>query len=405
MSYATFRSLSGIYEKDAIKLEFYRSQRMPEKKESVRVYIYRQICSDFLFNTDYEEFKYSLDFSNSQLIYEGVLNKDDSVKYYEYFDYNINEGVTYAYYIKSQYNEIIQGPVIIKVRNRLLWMPYEDISNKMNQIKNNYPLFVNIKTHGKSVEQRKIKSITIGNVNNIKLGFIGLIHAGESGPEILLYVIEKLLSNNLHLLKDIGIAFLLNANPDQRERLVEGNPWYLRKNSNGVDINRNFESEFDNVEFGYGFRSDVKTSPTYRGQRANSQPETIAIIDFVKYIKPEALFMFHSLSSICTDTFLISKYCEHDNKYIDKCKRFLIPYTKGFGVKEQIELYYATSYGSLAHMMYEKYNIPAFDMELGKVPKNVKDMIVYDKVTVNLMDEYKKKHYNGICEVIKNVYS
>ena len=405
MKYSIFRNFSGKHENNRIKLEFYRSQREKEYDKQVNVYIYRQTCTQFEFGTDYEEFIYSLDYNNSTLIYEGIIEEDTDKKYYVYNDYKIEEGITYAYYLKSEYNDVIYGPILIKCRNRQLWMPYNDIENKMNTISKKYKQLVNIKLHGKSIEQREIRSITIGNINNIELSFIGLIHAGESGPELMIHVIEKLLKNNQDLLDRIGIAFLMNANPDQREKLVEGVPWYLRKNSNEVDINRNFESGFNNVEYGYGFRSDVKTSPTYRGIKSNSEPETRTILDFINYTMPKAVFIFHSLSSICTDTFLVSKYCKEDRNYLVKCNNYLKPYTKGFGVKEKIELHYATSYGSLPHLMYDKYNIPAFDMELGQVSKKIKDMVIHDKVTLELLEYYREKHYKGILEVLKYVYS
>ncbi len=401
MTYSAIRKLTGIYDGKQVVLQFYRSQHVDESSKPLVITIYRQICNDFLFGRDYEEFVYSLDFKDSKMIYESVLQVDKDIRFYTYEDKNVKEGITYAYYVGSNLNDTVYGPILIKPRNQQIWMPYETMIWEMEQLADMHPNLVKITNHGKSVLRRDISSITIGNRQHIKLGFIGLIHAGESGPELMLYTIKKLLKENGELLKKIGLSFLINANPDQREKQVTGTPWYLRKNANDVDLNRNFDAQFEKVEFGYGYRTDVYTSPTYRGEKSVSEPETKAIVDFIEYAMPQAVFVFHSLSSICTDSFLLSKYSKEDTSYIKKCMKYLIPYTKGFGVKSEPSIYFGTSCGSLPHYLYSKYNIPAFDMELGEVDDKIKQMVIHDQVTIQLMEYYQEKHYKGIREVIK----
>ncbi|MCK5811490.1 MAG: hypothetical protein KAG94_01200 [Clostridiales bacterium] len=405
MEYSVFRKLSGTFDGEKVILQFYRSQRAKESSKPLVIKIYRQECLDFLFGRDYEEFIYSLEFKDATKVYEGVLQKNCDINFYTYEDKDVIKGTTYAYYIGSTLNETVYGPLLIKPRNQQLWLPFEEMTNDIKQLKASYPELVNIKNHGHSVLGREINSITIGNLNHIKLGFVGLIHAGESGPELMLYIIKKLLKEQHTLLKKIGLSFLINANPDQREKQVLGTPWYLRKNANGVDLNRNFNAQFDIVEFGYGYRTDVKTSPTYRGDKPESEPETKALVDFIEYTMPKVVFSFHSLSSICTDSFLLSKYSKDDTLYISKCMKYLEPYTKGFGVKKKPSIYFGTSYGSLPHYLYTKYGIPAFDMELGEVDDKTKHMVIHDQVTSQLMEYYQKKHYQGIREVIKSCIS
>ncbi len=405
MTYSAIRKLSGTYDGKKVTLQFYRSQRASKSNKPIVFTIFRQICNDFLFGRDYEEFAYSLDIKDATVIYEGILQVDVDISFYTYEDKDVKEGITYAYYIGSLLNDIVYGPLLIKPRNQKLWLPYETIKSELSQLACDYPDLVKISNHGHSVLGRDIDSITIGNRQHIKLGFVGLIHAGESGPELMLYTIKKLLKSQSSLLKKIGLSFLVNANPDQREKQVKGVPWYLRKNANGVDLNRNFDAQFDIVELGYGFRTDVLTSPTYRGKNPESEPETKALIDFIEFAMPQVVFVFHSLSSICTDSFLLSKYSKDDTLYINKCMKYLKPYTKGFGVKKKPSIYFGTSYGSLPHYLYKKYGIPAFDMELGEVDDETKQMVIHDNVTNQLMEYYQERHYQGISEVIKSCIS
>ncbi|MBN2851964.1 MAG: hypothetical protein JXQ23_04430 [Clostridia bacterium] len=400
--FAPFRNISVVYEEGKVMLTFIKAQRHREKYADFQVY--RVTCDDYLFNEDYEDYQNHISFEQSVLIDHVRINPEDSTITYRYEDCTVREGVTYAYYLKTEGVALFSGPVLVRPRNNKLWMPYKMIENEMNKLLKSYPDLVSIRNHGYSIRQKEINSITIGNKENIGLSFVGLIHAGESGPELMLSVIKKLLLEQKELLFKTGISFLMNANPDERERNVKGVPWYLRVNANGVDINRNFESGWEVVEYGYGLDTSMVSSPTYRGAKPLSEPETRAVADFIDFCHADVMFSFHCLSSICTDSFLVSKYAENNHEYIEKCMLFLKPYTKGFGVKDKVSIYYGTSYGSLPHWLYEKYEMPAFDLELGDVSDEIKDMVIHDRVTEELLDEYSNRHYKGICEVLKNVY-
>lgn len=400
--FAPFRNITAIYDGSKVMLTFIKSQRHPEKLKNYE--IYRITCDDYLFNEDYEEYLNHLLFADAEMIDEVLIDQKETTNTYQYADETVDEGTTYAYFIKTAGVKPHSGPVLIRPRNPHLWMPYQIIECEMNQLMKQYPESVSIRNHGRSIRQREINSITIGNPKNIRLSFVGLIHAGESGPEIMFPVMKRMLDEQKELLARIGISFLMNANPDERERNVSGVPWYLRVNANGVDINRNFESGWEVIEYGYGLDSSMISSPTYRGEHPLSEPESRAVIDFFEFSRPDALFSFHCLSSICTDSFLVSKYAVNDDEYIRKCMTYLEPYTRGFGVKEKPSIYYATSYGSLPHWLYDKHGLPAFDLELGEVSEEVKDMVIHDRVTKELLDEYSNRHYMGICEVLKDVY-
>ena len=102
---------------------------------------------------------------------------------------------------------------------------------------------------------------------------MGNVHAGESGAEICLSSLKYILENKPEILKKTGIAILPSVNADQREEMAVGAPWYIRVNKNGVDINRNFDADWEEVTHGYGIASDDPRSVTYRGKYPESEPE------------------------------------------------------------------------------------------------------------------------------------
>ena len=93
------------------------------------------------------------------------------------------------------------------------------------------------------------------------------------------------------LLDHHEIHFNLQANPDGRKRAETGLSW--RKNANndhcsnsnsrGIDLNRNFEFQWGCC----GGSSGSPCSGTYRGPSAGSEPETMAIVDYVRALFPD----------------------------------------------------------------------------------------------------------------------
>ena len=124
---------------------------------------------------------------------------------------------------------------------------------------------------GHSVKGRKIKAWHIGDPTSpVKAVFIATMHGNEAAP-------AKLLLN----LRDgapiagADIWVVPYMNPDGRHR-------HTRKNARGVDLNRNFPVKWIRQHGDYN-----------SGRRPRSEPETRAMMRFLRDIRPKYVVSFH----------------------------------------------------------------------------------------------------------------
>lgn len=145
-----------------------------------------------------------------------------------------------------------------------------------------------------------VLKITNRNITTEKSKFflLGAIHAREyATAEVALRFSEYLLQNYDQnpdinwLLNTSEIYVLPIANPDGR--ILAENGEYWRKNTDnddgcydanawGTDLNRN-----SSFKWGLAGSSDYPCDPTYRGPSQGSEPETIALENFLKGIFPD----------------------------------------------------------------------------------------------------------------------
>ncbi len=126
----------------------------------------------------------------------------------------------------------------------------------------------------------------------------GSIHARECpGPELLTRFAEDLLAgydtdaDSTWLLDEHEIHLLLFLNPDGRRRAELGAYWRKNANNNhctrtddrGVDLNRNFEFQWNCC----GQSSNQECEQTYHGTGGASEPETRAVQDYLRSIFPD----------------------------------------------------------------------------------------------------------------------
>ncbi|MBO9608092.1 MAG: hypothetical protein J7639_19180 [Paenibacillaceae bacterium] len=390
-------------EAGAVRLYFGKTTPLflsdPYDRDPLVIRIYRKMEPAFVFGRDYEEYFIGLDTADAELIYEGRLAAVDA-RMYAYTDSSAEAGSTYAYWVSSDRGDIPVGPVPARLRDPEIWWPNALVERYMDRLAATYPHRVVAHSFGQTIRGRTIRGLFVGNMQNC-IALVGLVHAGESGPELILPAIERLLREHDDLLQHVGVAVLPAVNIDMRERQVQGVPSYLRTNYNGVDINRNFPANWETIEHTYGQDTSNPHVSTYRGEAPCSEPETRALMAFIRQAKPRGVFSFHALASICGDAFLTSKYAAGDNKFAERCLPLLEAYSHGFALGEAytLQFRYLCTAGSLPHWLYAESGIPGFDLEWDGRDQSKPSMI--DETTRGLLEEYQKRHYQGIAGVLQ----
>lgn len=263
---------------------------------------------------------------------------------------------------------------------------------------------VELECFGETTGHYPLNGIIAGNKDRL-IACVGCIHAGESGPELILPAVRQLLERSPSLLEQVGIAALVSVNADQRERLAQGVPWYLRVNGNAVDLNRNFDALWDEIEYSYNFSTQWEYSPTYRGPFPESELEVLAVKIFITNTSPKAIFSYHALASVTEDRMLVAKECEEDRNFSEKCLRYMGAYSKAFRSFADSELtfdkpciIYKATAGSLPSWAYH-LGIPCFDLEYAGSAE-LKPSINGD-TTEEMVKRCSQRHKEGLVAVIK----
>ncbi len=400
-----FSSLRAAVLGRSVQLRFFKStpffQSKQGKKEAFRIRIYRQDQPAFTFGEDYAEYFDGLRPTLKDLIFEGPLESINHRKY-EFLDDGVRLGKTYAYWAGVDVRNFPPtGPVPIKVRDPRVWWPYAEVERRLQSLANPHGLKLTVRSFGTTSKRRPILGALAGNRRKM-LALVGTLHPGEAGPELILPVLENLLLHHPKLLQRVGLAVLPSVNIEERERLVHGNPWYLRANPNGVDLNRNFRAAWDQVDRTYGFITDDPDTLTYRGPRPESEFETQAVVRFIKAAKPQTILSYHFLASIAGPSACVPKLAAQDKAYDRTAKRILRTFTRAFeddpNAKPRYS-YFATA-GSLPAWAYQQFGISCFDLE-GTVDKRDRNTCAKDKTTAKMVEEYAERHLRGVRALLK----
>ncbi|MBI5138583.1 MAG: succinylglutamate desuccinylase/aspartoacylase family protein [Candidatus Vogelbacteria bacterium] len=207
--------------------------------------------------------------------------------------------------IRSIQNVVVAPPLIVK------------------EIKNIGP---ERKTIGFSVEGRKIEAFTYRSTSEKKtnsskrLLLVGGIHGGyEWNSVVLAYELMDYFALNPGAIPvNEEITIIPNANPDGVYRIIGREGRFAIKdvpkdidqsagrfNAHDVDLNRNFDCNWNLKGIWRG-----KTVGT--GSKAFSEPESIALRDYILTLKPQAVVFYHS---------------QADAVYASKCNDEILPET------------------------------------------------------------------------------
>ncbi|XP_038206917.1 zinc carboxypeptidase-like [Zerene cesonia] len=199
----------------------------------------------------------------------------------------------------------------------------DEIYKWLDDVAASYPNIVKTVVMGRSFENREIKGIVINYKPDRKDKVIGMLegtlHAREwISPATVTWIVKEFLTSSdpavRSLAEDIEWHVFPVVNPDGYVYTFTHNRMW-RKNrgtrnftscassgvaddlSNGVDLNRNF----DFVWMSTG-ASDNPCSTTFAGLAPASEPETVAIVNYVKNINGQGKFIyyysFHSFTQL-----------------------------------------------------------------------------------------------------------
>lgn len=173
---------------------------------------------------------------------------------------------------------------------------------------------------GTSVDGRAIEAFTYGD-GPTHLLFVGGIHGGYEWNSVLLsyQFMDHLNANPQAVPENLTVSVIPSANPDgvyeaigQTGRFTkadvpaDGGTGAARFNANDVDLNRNFDCNWQPTSTWRGQEVSAGTAPF-------SEPEARAIRDFVQTNNPTAVVFWHSQS---------------DAVYASECNNGVLPETR-----------------------------------------------------------------------------
>jgi murein peptide amidase A len=132
---------------------------------------------------------------------------------------------------------------------------------------------------GRSVQKRAITAAQIGDPAGTRVALVvGVIHGDERAGLRIVRALKREVSSDPDGLAGTQLWAITTVNPD-------GLRAHTRKNSHGVDLNRNFP---------YRWRGDVPhSSGYYPGPSPASEPETRAVMGFVRRLQPDLSIWYH----------------------------------------------------------------------------------------------------------------
>ncbi|MEZ4671992.1 MAG: M14 family zinc carboxypeptidase [Anaerolineae bacterium] len=198
---------------------------------------------------------------------------------------------------------------------------------------------------GQSVEGRSILAWRFGTGDK-RLLLVGGVHTGFEANTVLLLneLVDHFEGTPADVLPGITLILLPVLNPDG---LLHGRSLDGRFNANGVDLNRNWGCEWSEEAFFQNRRVDP-------GVRAFSEPETQALVAYIRNEPPTAALFFHSAANG-----VFAGGCEGDHG--SQALSAVMGEASGYGYGEDFSAYKVSGTES---SWLDGQGIPAADVEL-----------------------------------------
>lgn len=274
---------------------------------------------------------------------------------------------------------------------------YFEICKIISKLKCEYD-FLETKVIGKSVLGRDIHSMRLGSGNE-KVLFAAAFHGSERITALIMLKFinevcecikyEKSLKgfSVKEIFKNTSLVLVPMVNPDGCEiarngcstagdkaqfirKISQNNTLKYNANARGVDINHNFPAgwkELHRLEQKNGIFGPSVTR--FGGERAASEPETVALINLCEEINFKHILAFHSQGEV-----IYHRY----KKYLSKAEKQanILASSSGYALEEPEGLAVG---GGFKDYFIEKFSRPAFTVEVGK-GENPLDSALADEI-------------------------
>ncbi|WP_099187420.1 M14 family metallopeptidase [Tepidibacter mesophilus] len=290
-------------------------------------------------------------------------------------------------------NEIKEGDIIVipyssDIVNTSIDYTYDVLEKDLTDLKKIYP-FLEISTCGKSILDKKLYSVKLGNGPN-KVFYNASHHALEwiTTPILMKFIenFSKAYSKNRIIRgynpKDIWeqstIYIMPMVNPDGVDLVLNGlsedNPYYYdlikwnngstdfsknwSANNRGVDLNHNYDASWElskEAESIYGIYGPGPTR--YSGEYPESEPESKAVVEFTRSLDPRLVLAYHSQGKVI--------YWNYMNEAPHQAKDIGKSFSKVSGYILD-EPYGITSYSGYKDWFIKEYKRPGYTIEVGK---------------------------------------
>jgi hypothetical protein len=330
-------------------------------------------------------------------------------------------GQTYAYRVGYAMGLGVEhrSPIaVVRVHDPETWWPTDKVSGVIEAMRKAWPERLRVETIGRGAHQGlPIVALRAGSQapEAPTLVVVGCVHAGESGPELLLPALGEILERARpgsplgRALQDIALYVVPILNVDERDRLLSGHPTYLRKNPQGIDLNRNFSAGWDEVSTSYGTTSAEPWSWTFRGAEPFSAIEARALRDALASVHVAALLSYHWLYSLTGPELEQPKLLKDGGGgkggEVQRGRQagLAAAWFAGLGrrtypVTVKPHVVDASPSGSLVTWAYVERGAPAFEVEASGDPRL--EALATSPPSLELLTEYQARHTDALEAVL-----
>jgi g-D-glutamyl-meso-diaminopimelate peptidase len=148
------------------------------------------------------------------------------------------------------------------------------------------------------------------------------------------------------------------SNAEKLKRLCRGNFKKWNANYRGVDLNHNFNADWENLREKEKLMGIVGPAPTrFGGYKPHSEPETLALVNLCKRVNIRHTLALHSQGEVI--------YWNFGDKIIPKAKKMAEIMAASSGYALDVPVNIATG-GGFKDWFIKEFNRPGFTAEVGK---------------------------------------